>query len=68
MFPWACPHLLGTPSPFDTGLYAYSDEVAGGLSPIVGFPDTAFNPHNDATMITILDDPNRFIGALNTHG
>ena len=68
MFPWASPRLLDTPSPFNTGLCAHSDKVAGGLSPIFGFPDTAFNPHNNATMITIPDDPNRFIRALNTHG
>ena len=28
----------------------------------------AFDPHNDTTMITIPNDPNGFIGALNNHG
>ena len=68
MFPCACPHLLGMPSPFDTGLHAFSDKVVGGASPTVVFPDTAFHPHNDATTITIADDPNGFIGLLNTYG
>ena len=53
MFPHACPRLLGMPSPFDTGLCAFSDEVAGGASFTVVFPDMAFHPHNDATVITI---------------
>ena len=68
MFPRACPCLLRMPSPFDTGLHAFSDKVAGGTSPTVVFPDTAFHPHNDASMITIPDDRNGFIGSLNTHG
>ena len=68
MFPRACPRLLGTPSPFDAGLHAFSDKVKGGASPMVVFPDTAFHPHNDATMITIPDNSNGFIGSLNTHG
>ena len=33
----------------------------------MGFPDTAFDPHNNATIITIHNDPNSFIGALNNH-
>ena len=68
MFPRACPCLLRILSPFDTGLYAYFDEVAGGPSPMVRFLDMAFNPHNDTTMITVPDNPNGFSGALNTHG
>ena len=67
-FPWDCPRLLGMPSPFDAGLCAFSDRVAGRASPTVVFPDTAFYPHNDATMITIPDDPNGFIDLLNIHG
>ena len=61
MFPRACPRLLGMPSPFDAGLHTFSDKVTGGASPAVVFPDMAFNPHNDASMITIPDDPNEFI-------
>ena len=68
MFPCACPRILGTLSPFDTGLCAYSNKVAGGSSPTVGFPDAAFDPHNDVTMITIPNNPNGFMGALNNHG
>ena len=68
MFPHACPCILGTPSPFDTGLFAYSNEVMGGSCPTVGFLTMAFNPHNDSTMITIPDNLNGFFGALNNHG
>ena len=39
-----------------------------GFSPTVGFPNAAFNLHNNATMMTVPDDPNRFIGALDNHG
>ena len=68
LFPCACPCILGALSPFDTGLYAFSDEVAGGSNPTVGFPDMAFDPHNNATRITISDNPNGFLGALNNYG
>ena len=68
MFPCACPHVLGTPSPFDMGLFAYSEEVTGGSSPVVGFPAVAFDPHNDATMITIPDNPDGYFGTLNNQG
>ena len=67
MFPRACPCILGSLSPFDTGLYAYSDKVAGNSSPTVGFPAMALDPHNEATMITIPDDPNGYFGTLNNH-
>ena len=67
MFPHACPRILGAPSPFNTGLVAHSDEVTDSSSPTVGFPAVAFDPHNDATMVTIPDDPNGCFGALNNH-
>ena len=67
MFSCACLRILGTLSPFDTGLFACSDKVAGGSSPAVGFPAMTFDPHNNATMITILDDPNGCFGTLNNH-
>ena len=35
IFSHTCPCVLGTPSPVDTGLCAYSDKVAGGSSPTV---------------------------------
>ena len=35
---------------------------------MVVFPDAAFHPHKNAITIAIPDDPNRFIGALSTHG
>ena len=60
--------ILGNPSPFNTHLHAHSDEVVGGSGPTVGFPDVAFDPHNKATMITVLDDPNGHFGVLNNHG
>ena len=66
--PCVCPWILGTLSPFDAGLCAYSNKVAGGSSPTVGFSDVAFDPHNTTTMITIPDNPNGYSGTLNYHG
>ena len=68
MFPCTCPRVLGALSPFDTGCFAHSNKVVGGSCPTMGFPTMAFDPHLDATMITIEDNPNGFFGALNNHG
>ena len=68
MFPCACPCILGAPSPFNAGLFAYSDKVVGGSSPTVEFPAMAFDPHNNNIMITIPDNRNGYFGTLNNHG
>ena len=49
LFHCSCLRVLGTPSLFNNGLQAHSDEVAGGSSLTVGFPNTAFNPHDATT-------------------
>ena len=68
MFPCACPWALGTPSPFDMDLHAFSDEITGSSSPTTAFPNTTFNPHDATHMVTVPNDPNRFIGTIDTNG
>ena len=57
--------LVPCQSPFDAGLFAHSDKVTHGSSPTVGVPAMAFDPHNNATMITVPDNPNGCFGTLN---